>query len=77
MSMGFDTIYLIVDKVISSAEGLEEIVPKSLDEGQMKEQVLDAHKILMDMSSDNYEQFKDLVNALESDIQDPVSSQAS
>lgn len=72
-TMGFDSIYLIVDKPLSSVEGLQELVAtelccEELDEQGMREQVLCAHKVLMDMNAQNYDQFKDLVSALELDV---------
>lgn len=77
LTMGFDSIYLIVDKPLSTIDGLHELVATELrcdelDEQGMREQVLSAHKVLMDMNDQNYEQFKDLVNALELDVHPSV-----
>lgn len=77
MTMGFDSIYLIVNKPVSSGESFEELLPKALCEDSMRQHVLNAHKVLMEMNEQNHEQFKDLVNALEIDVRDSVSSQAS
>lgn len=82
MTMGFDSIYLIVNKPVSSVEGLLESAPEELscqelDEEGMRLQVLNAHKVLMDMNERNHDQFKDLVSALEMDMRESVSSQAS
>lgn len=76
-AMGFETIYLIVNKPAATAEVLEEVAPKEIDEDTMRDQVINAHRVLMDMNEQNHDQFKDLVNALEMDMRESVSSQAS
>lgn len=76
-TMGFDSIYLIATKPISSDSNLQELEAKDLDERSMREHVLNAHRVLMDMNQHNRDQFKDLVNALEMDMRESVSSQAS
>ncbi len=75
--MGFDTIYLIVKEPAVTCEQLQELIPKAAEESEVRMQVLNAHKVLMDMNEHNRDQFKDLVNALEVDVRDSVSSQAS
>ncbi len=75
--MGFDSIYLIVKEPAENCEQLKELAPKTINESEVRLNVLNAHKVLMDMNEHNRDQFKDLVNALEVDMRDSVSSQAS
>ena len=77
IAMGFDSIYLIVKEPVLNSQQLEEITPEDVSEDEMREQVLNAHKVLMDMNEHNRDQFKDLVSALELDMREGVSSQAS
>jgi anti-anti-sigma factor len=64
-SMGFDKIFIIVGEPVSRVEELEEIPVLKASERQVREQVLDAHRILMSMNSQNREEFRNLVRALE------------
>jgi anti-anti-sigma factor len=64
-SMGFDSIFIIVSEPVSSMERLEEIPELKASEQQVRDKVLEAHKILMGMNSRNREEFKNLVHALE------------
>ncbi len=64
--MGFDKIFIIVREPASRIEELEEIPPVlKASEQQVRDKVLDAHKVLMGMNSRNREEFKNLVRALE------------
>lgn len=76
LAMGFDSIYLIVEEPLLSEEQLNELSPLDVTEDELRGHVLNAHKVLMDMNEHNRDQFKDLVTALELDMQDGVSSQA-
>jgi len=64
-SMGFDSIFIIVSEPVSSMERLEEIPELKASEQQVRDKVLEAHKILMGMNSRNRKEFKNLVHALE------------
>ncbi|MEP3562150.1 MAG: anti-anti-sigma factor, partial [Marinobacter sp.] len=64
-SMGFDKIFIIVREPASRIEDLEEIPVLKASEQQVREKVLDAHRVLMGMNSKNREEFKNLVRALE------------
>lgn len=66
-SMGFDKIFIIVREPVSRIEELEEIPVLKASEQQVRDKVLDAHKVLMGMNSKNREEFKSLVKALECD----------
>ncbi|MEY8205533.1 MAG: STAS domain-containing protein [Bermanella sp.] len=65
MSMGFDKVFYIVDEMESRVEYLDELPLKLVDEQEMKQQVLQAHKLLMDMNHNNRAAFQNLVNSLE------------
>ena len=64
-SMGFDTIFIIVSEPASRVEELAEIPVLKATEQEVREQVLDAHKVLMSMNARNRDEFQNLVRALE------------
>lgn len=64
-SMGFDKIFIIVKEPASRIEELEEIPVLKASEQQVRDKVLDAHRVLMGLNSKNREEFKNLVQALE------------
>ena len=65
ISMGFDKIFIIVKEPASRIEELEEIPVLRASEHQVRDKVLDAHRVLMGLNSKNREEFKNLVRALE------------
>jgi len=65
LSMGFDRIFIIVREPASRIEQLEEIPVLMASESQVRDKVLDAHRVLMSMNKKNQEEFKNLVRALE------------
>ena len=65
-SMGFDQVFNIVSEVTPSASELEDLPGQELSEELVKDKVLEAHRILMNLNDHNREAFRDLVNALES-----------
>jgi anti-anti-sigma factor len=65
LSMGFDQVFYIVKELVSHVEYLDELPLKSVNEAEMKQRVLEAHKLLMDMNQNNRDAFQDLVNSLE------------
>ncbi len=65
LSMGFDRIFIIVREPASRIEQLEEIPVLMASESQVRDKVLDAHRVLMSMNKKNREEFKNLVRALE------------
>ena len=65
LSMGFDQVFYIVHELVSHVEYLDELPLKSIDEAEMKQRVLEAHKLLMDMNQNNRDAFQDLVKSLE------------
>lgn len=64
-TMGFADIFTIVDKL--DVEVSPEKPLKNIDcgEEQVKEKVIEAHKILMGLNEQNHETFKNLVHMLE------------
>lgn len=68
-SMGFDTIATIITELENPVTGqLEERAMCSCDTSEAIEHVLEAHKILMELSENNREKFSDLVEQLERDL---------
>ena len=65
LSMGFDQVFYIVKELVCHVEYLDELPLKSVNEAEMKQRVLEAHKLLMDMNQNNRDAFQDLVNSLE------------
>lgn len=64
-SMGFDRIFLIVREPATELEELEEIPVMKASEQEVRDKVLDAHRVLMSLNSSNHEEFRNLVRALE------------
>ncbi|TDT41396.1 anti-anti-sigma factor [Halospina denitrificans] len=67
-SMGFDQIFLIVREPASDLEELEEIPLMRASEQEVRDKVLDAHRVLMSLNSHNREEFRNLVRALECEL---------
>ncbi len=66
-SMGFDKVFYIVRELVSRVEYLDEVeLPtQSVNESEMKQRVLEAHKLLMSLNENNRAAFQNLVNSLE------------
>ena len=64
-SMGFDQIFLIVREPASDLEELQEIPLMRASEQEVRDKVLDAHRVLMSLNSHNRDEFRNLVRALE------------
>jgi len=68
VNMGFDDVFAIVDENYDAEQSLAELpVSSDLGEEEMRQRVIDAHKVLMSMNAKNAETFKDLVSALEAE----------
>lgn len=65
-TMGFDHIFLLLEDLPPNVQALRELplVQESVED--MKERIIAAHRILMDLNETNREAFKDLVSTLES-----------
>lgn len=64
-SMGFDDVFHIVEQPLESKEQFGELAPCDCSEEEMRERVLEAHRVLMTLSEANREAFQDLVETLE------------
>ncbi|NCF33502.1 MAG: STAS domain-containing protein [Proteobacteria bacterium] len=63
LNMGFDDVFAIVaDGAVQSVDLVD--LPE-VDEGETRERVIEAHKVLMSLNENNRETFKSLVDALE------------
>lgn len=65
MSMGFERIFLIVKETRRDQEGMTELHCEPGCESSTRAQVLDAHRVLMDLNENNRKAFSDLVKQLE------------
>lgn len=72
-TMGFDTIFIILEKPAITHQALQELPIAELDEVELRENVLNAHKILMRLNEHNREQFKDLVATLQTEVEDQAA----
>jgi len=64
-SMGFDQVFHIVDTEINDDATFRRWVVDSVDEECARDQVIDAHKVLMSLNDKNKETFRELVDTLE------------
>lgn len=67
-TMGFDDIFHIIEEPLNDAGQLGELPTLETDEDDVRQRVLDAHRVLMNLNDDNRESFRDLVSALERGI---------
>ncbi len=65
LSMGFDKVFFLIRENVEDNQNLQELSPMFESEDQMKERVVDAHRVLMDLNDKNKETFKELVHSLE------------
>lgn len=73
ISMGFDNVFVIVDESENDIGPLGEVPTQLVSEESLREQVLEAHRVLMSLNDQNKDKFRDLVAALE-DEQNAESS---
>lgn len=64
-AMGFERVFDIRQQRLSTREQLGELPLISGSESGVREQVIEAHRVLMGMNDQNRAQFKELVSALE------------
>lgn len=64
-TMGFEEIFTIVNDMSPSVESVQPLEANVTEEQQVKEKVVEAHKILMGLNQDNRETFRNLVKMLE------------
>lgn len=67
LSMGFDKVFVIIQEPIASSAQLQELDVLQESEELVKQRIIDAHRILMDLNDSNREAFRDLVRSLECD----------
>tara|TARA_R110000823_G_scaffold130015_12_gene257924 strand:+ start:37700 stop:38182 length:483 start_codon:yes stop_codon:yes gene_type:complete len=63
-SMGFDKLFELHEEACSNPENIAEIPMVRGDEDEVREKVIEAHKVLMELSDENRARFKDLLAAL-------------
>jgi anti-anti-sigma factor len=66
-SMGFDNVFVIVNEANGEVGPLGELPTQFVSEDALREQVLEAHRVLMGLNQQNKDMFRDLVEALESE----------
>ena len=64
-SMGFQRLFELHEESCGKSGEVSEIPTVEGSEELVKEKVIEAHRVLMDLSEENRSRFKDLVNALE------------
>lgn len=64
-TMGFADIFTIVDKLDAPVLAEQPLNCINCDEQEVKEKVIEAHKILMGLNASNADTFRNLVNMLE------------
>ena len=65
--MGFDEIFDIIQEVPTINGELHSIESVSSEVDEIRRQVVEAHKLLMQLNPENSKEFTDLIRALESD----------
>lgn len=65
MSMGFDKVFVIIKEPLATDAPLGELPVQIVNENALRDQVLEAHKVLMSLNEGNRDAFEDLVVALE------------
>ena len=65
--MGFDEIFDIIQEVPAIDVKLHSIESVSSEVDEIRRQVVEAHKLLLQLNPDNSKEFTDLIRALESD----------
>ena len=71
MSMGFDDVFHIVEKPLEHTRQLAELPTLISNDEDVRQRVLDAHRVLMSLNEANREAFHDLVTALEEGPMEP------
>ncbi|MCY4344204.1 MAG: STAS domain-containing protein [Gammaproteobacteria bacterium] len=71
LTMGFEDVFHIIDSPLSETAQLTEL-PRLANtrEDVLRSQVIDAHRTLMSMNARNEDTFRDLMAALEDDLED-------
>jgi anti-anti-sigma factor len=64
-SMGFQRLFELHEEACANPEQISEIPQVEGNEDEVKEKVIEAHRVLMGLSDENRARFKDLMSALE------------
>lgn len=64
-SMGFDKLFQLHEESCENPQDIAEIPTVDGSEDSVKQKVIEAHRVLMGISDENCERFKDLMTALE------------
>lgn len=64
-SMGFEQLFELHEEACANPEEITEIPQVEKSEHAVKEKVIEAHRVLMDLSEENRTRFKDLMSVLE------------
>jgi anti-anti-sigma factor len=66
LSMGFDKVFVLVKHLNEHVEPMQELVQGDFSDLTVQQKVLEAHRTLMGMNQKNHQEFKNLVDVLES-----------
>jgi anti-anti-sigma factor len=66
-TMGFDDVFHIVEEPLTEVGQLGELPELESDQEDLRQRVLEAHRVLMSLNDRNRENFQDLVTALETE----------
>ncbi|HCH31681.1 MAG TPA: anti-anti-sigma factor [Oceanospirillaceae bacterium] len=66
LSMGFDKVFVLVKQLDDDPEPMQELAEGDFSDLSVQEKVLEAHRTLMGMNQKNHQEFKNLVDVLES-----------
>lgn len=66
MSMGFDKVFHILHEPFASEAEFEDWVSATMSESEARAQVISAHRVLMSLNDKNNDEFRELVDSLES-----------
>jgi anti-anti-sigma factor len=69
VTMGLDDVFNLVQEPLVHDDQLGELPCQAATELEIRERVLEAHRILMDMNEANHAAFHDLVSTLEADCE--------
>ncbi len=67
LSMGFDKVFILIRENVEASQQLQELSVLQESEQEVKDRVVDAHRVLMELNDKNRDCFRDLVRSLESE----------
>jgi anti-anti-sigma factor len=65
LSMGFDKVFILLSEPLNEAGELQMLDELQESEELVRQRILEAHRVLMDLNQHNREAFRDLVRSLE------------